>query len=174
MKWVHPWFLRMMACHTASRGPPIRIASGSSESVARVFGVVGEDRLVAAHPGVVVDVARLGHPHHRVDEQVGADLGRGPHGQLDVGAVHRVAGLEGDDLGPAQLGELGAELRRGPAQVGEVVVDGQLEALDGPADVPGVAPVEQIADAGVARIGRCRRRCSASASPVRPPHVLDV
>ena len=26
MKWVSPWFLRMMACQSASRGPPMRIA----------------------------------------------------------------------------------------------------------------------------------------------------
>ena len=32
MKCVTPWFLRMSACQMASRGPPMRMASGSRES----------------------------------------------------------------------------------------------------------------------------------------------
>ena len=73
MKWVQPWFLRMMACHSASRGPPMRMASGSSDSERGLARVVLQQRLVAAHARVVVDVAGLGHAHRGVDEQVGLD-----------------------------------------------------------------------------------------------------
>ena len=64
----------------------------------RVLRVVRHERLVAADARVVVDVARLGHADDRVDEQVGAFFLRGAERELVVGAVHRVAGLEGDDL----------------------------------------------------------------------------
>ena len=32
MKWVQPWFLRMSPCHTASRGPAMRMASATAAS----------------------------------------------------------------------------------------------------------------------------------------------
>ena len=41
MKWEAPWFLRMIACQTASRGPAIRMASGSSERRAVPVGKHG-------------------------------------------------------------------------------------------------------------------------------------
>ena len=66
--------------------------------VGRVLRVVGHERLVAANARVVVDVARLGHADDRMDEQVGFLFLRGAERELVVGAVHRVAGLEGDDL----------------------------------------------------------------------------
>ena len=130
MKWVQPWFLRMMACHTASRGPPIRIARLSSDKLGGVARVAIEDGLIGPHPGVVIDVARLGQADHGVDQQVGLGLGRGPHGQLDVGAVHRIAGLEGHDLAPALAGELRAQLGRRAAQQSEVVVERWLQTLE--------------------------------------------
>ena len=59
--------------------------------------------LVAAHAGEVVDVAGLGHAHHRVNQQIGLYFARGAEGQFLVGAVHGVTGLEGHHLAPAQL-----------------------------------------------------------------------
>ena len=41
MKWVQPWFLRIMACQIASRGPPMRIASGSRASLTVPGGYFG-------------------------------------------------------------------------------------------------------------------------------------
>ena len=64
----------------------------------RVLRVVRHEGLVAADARVVVDVARLGHADDRVDEQVRAFFLRGAERELVVRAVHRVAGLEGDDL----------------------------------------------------------------------------
>ena len=77
--------------------------------------ILVEHRLVAAHAGEVVDVAGLGHADRRVDQQVRLRLAGGAEGQLLVGAVQRVAGLEGDDAAPAELAEVGAELVRGVA-----------------------------------------------------------
>ena len=71
--------------------------------------------LVAAHPGVVVHVTRLGHPDGGVDEEVGLDLASRPQGELDVGAVHGVAGLERHHPLPSELVEAGTAAAPGTA-----------------------------------------------------------
>ena len=73
----------------------------------------------------------------------------GAERELVVGAVHRVAGLEGDDLPPAALGELLAELGRRVAQRAIVVVQRRLQRLDLAADVDRLALVHQVADGRV-------------------------
>ena len=64
--------------------------------------VVVDQGAIAPDPGEMVHVARLGHADDRVDQQAAADLLGGPLGQLFVGPVQGVAGLEGDDPAPAQ------------------------------------------------------------------------
>lgn len=59
--------------------------------------------LVDTDTGKVIDVARLGQTNDGVDEHVGLTGTGSANGQLTMGAVHWVAGLEGDDLGPAKL-----------------------------------------------------------------------
>ena len=66
---------------------------------------------VVAHAAVNAGKAartRARHAHRRVEEEVGARLARRAQGELEVGAVHGVAGLEGDHLAPTQAVELGA------------------------------------------------------------------
>jgi hypothetical protein len=132
MKWVTPWFLRIRPCQTASRGPAMRIARLSSDSVVVAAGILVEHRLVAAHPGEVVDVARLGQADDRMDQQVGLGLLGGAEGQLLVRAVQRVAGLERDDLAPAELAEQRAQLVRRVAAGAVVVMHRRLDAVTGP------------------------------------------
>jgi hypothetical protein len=91
-------------------------------------GVAGQQGLVDADAGEVVDVAGLGQADDGVDEHVGLAGAGSADGQLAVSAVHGVACLEGDDLGPAQLVEVRAQLRGGEAQADVVVV---LQAVDG-------------------------------------------
>ena len=56
-------------------------------------------RLVAADARVVIDVARLGHADHRMNQQpCVADFRGARKRQLFVRAVHRVARLERDDV----------------------------------------------------------------------------
>ena len=118
------------------------------------MGVAVHDRLVAADPRVVVDVTRLGHADDGMDEEVGLHLLGRPQGELVVGTVQRVAGLEGDHPAPAQAGELGPQLRRRAAQRRVVVVGGQLDALQGAGQVVGVRPLEQVGDARMGGVGR--------------------
>lgn len=78
--------------------------------VAHAVGVSGHDGLIHTHTGVVVDVTGLGETHDGVDEYVGLALSGSEHGELTVSAVHGVTGLEGDDLAPSELGEVGSQL----------------------------------------------------------------
>jgi len=90
--------------------------------------IAGEKGLVDADAGEVVDVAWFREADDRVDEDVCLAGAGGADGQFAVGAVHGVAGLEGDDAGPAQLFEVDAQFGGGVAQ-GDVVV--VVEAVDG-------------------------------------------
>ena len=58
----------------------------------------------------MVDVAGLGHADHRMEQQVGLGELRRALGQLLVRAMHRVAGLEGDDARPAPALEFLAQI----------------------------------------------------------------
>ncbi len=73
--------------------------------------VAAHETLIAAHAGVVIDVSGLGHPDHRMDEQVRLHFPRGTQGELKVGPVHRIAGLEGDDPAPSQALEPTTQVR---------------------------------------------------------------
>ena len=97
----------------------------------------------------------------------------GAQGQLAVGAVHRVAGLEGDHPAPALAGELGAQLGRRLAQGAEVVVDGELHPLQAAADGDRVGLLEQVGDAGVLGVGGAEGRLGARLA-VGLPDLLDV
>ena len=55
--------------------------------------------------------------------------------QLLVGAVQRVAGLEGHNLAPAQFAEVGAQLVWGVAAGAEIIVHRLLDAGHGAAQV---------------------------------------
>ena len=61
----------------------------------------------------MVDVTGLGEADDRVDKDIGLALAGGADSELTVSTVHRVAGLEGDDLAPSELLEVCAELSRG-------------------------------------------------------------
>ena len=76
-----------------------------------------DQRLVGVHAHVGVDVVALGFADQRV--QAGPGVVAGPQQRLQtvdqgvfVGAVQRVAGLEGDDALPALLGQQLADLAR--------------------------------------------------------------
>ena len=89
--------------------------------------------LVAAHPHVRGDVARLGLADQGVQEEPVGDLQRGL-GQVLVGAVDRVPGLEGDDPLPAPVGERLLRLlgRQVAAHEGVLVVRAGRRPRSGP------------------------------------------
>ena len=81
--------------------------------MAHAVRVLGHDSLVDTDTGVVVDITGLGETDDGVDEHVRLPLAGGADGELTVGTVHGVTGLEGDNLAPCKLLEVSAELSRG-------------------------------------------------------------
>ena len=132
--------------------------SGQSDplllTAAQLHRVAVEQCHVAAHASGVVDIAGLGHPHHRVDEQLASDLASRAPGELQVGAVHGIASLERDDATPAGLDELGTQLCRSPAEVLEVVVCRRHDALEPAPDAGPVGRLQQLVDTRVLRAPR--------------------
>ena len=169
--WVQPWLRRIMPV-------PDRLARAAhahreveERHGGRGAGILVEHRLVAAHAGEVVDVAGLGQAHDGVDQQVRLRLPRGAEGQLLMRAVEGVAGLERDDLAPAELAEVGAQLVGRVAAGAEIVVHGRLDAGDRPAEIDRPGLVMQVGDGGVRAVvgrrtrGRPRATCPGSRGP---------
>ena len=120
----------------ADEGVPERLARpghphGQIEQAERrgLFGVGFQQVFVAAHPRIVVDIAGPGRAHRRMNEQIGLGLLNGAQGQFLMGAVHRVASLEGDYPSPAQLDKAVAQFARRVAPLWEIVMRGRLDAV---------------------------------------------
>lgn len=112
-------------------------------------GVAREEGLVDAHARKVVNVAGLGQADDGVDEDVGVVRAGSADRQFTVGAVHGVAGLEGDDPAPAELVEVCAQLSGGVPQVDKVVVLQAVDSLELTADVELTSRVEEVVDGRV-------------------------
>ena len=105
--------------------------------------------LVAAHAGEVIHVARLGHANNRMDEKVRLRFFRGAEGQFLMRAVEWVAGLEGHNLAPTKLAEIGAQFVRCVAACAEIIVDGLLNAGYRAAKVNFARSIVQVVHRGV-------------------------
>ena len=66
-------------------------------------GVAGEKGLVDAYAGKVVNVSGLSEAYNGVDQDVRLTGAGSADGELAVGAVHGVAGLESDDSSPTKF-----------------------------------------------------------------------
>lgn len=91
----------------------VRHSLGEIEQV-QCGGPVGEvrrDALVAAHPGEAVDVAGQSRADDGMDEEARLACAGSFERELDLGAVHGVAGLKDDDAPPAEGAETFSELR---------------------------------------------------------------
>ena len=97
----------------------------------------------------MVNVTGLGQTDDGVDKDVGLSGAGGNDGELTVSAVHGVAGLESDNLGPAKLLEVKTELGRGVAESDVVVVHQALDGLDLAADVDVASGVVEVLDGRV-------------------------
>ena len=147
-----------MAWSSASRGPAMRIDERQQGEHRRLRREALEHRLVAAHAGVVVEVARLGHADDRMDEEIGLRLLGGGERQLAVRAVHRVAGLERHHPAPAAAGQLLPHLGRGEAQGPEVVMGGELQAFEAAGEGDPPLALVEVGDAGVLAVGGAEDR----------------
>ena len=89
----------------AGPGHPHGQGQQAEDHRARLVVVVDQGP-IAPDPGEMVHVARLGHADDGMDQEAAADLLGRPLGQLLVGPVQGIAGLEGDDPLPAQVLEM--------------------------------------------------------------------
>lgn len=105
--------------------------------------------MVDAHASEVVDVAGFCEADDGVDEHVSLTGSSGAYGEFSVGAVHGIAGLEGDDAGPAQFFEVDAEFGGGVAEGDVVVVVEAGDGGDGTADVVSLGGVVEVFDCWV-------------------------
>jgi hypothetical protein len=131
---------------------------GQQGEDSHAVGVAGHQRLVDADTGEVVNVAGLGETDHGVDEDVGLAGSCSADRQLTMSAVHGVPRLEGDDLLPAQLVEVQAQLGGRVAQTDIVVVLQAVNSLKLAAHVELVRSVEEVLD--------CRMRLVVGAKDV--------
>ena len=106
------------------------------------------DVAVAAHPGVVVEIPRLGHARDRQDQQAGPRLPHGLDGHFELGAVDRVLRDEPHHALPAQLAHRRGDLRGRLPDFPEIKVQRQAQHFEFAADVE--APVRfEIVRAGM-------------------------
>ena len=136
-------------------------------------GYFGQQQLVAAGADEIIHVAGLGHAHRRMDQQIRLNLLGGAHRQFDVSAMHRVAGLERDDLGPAHALKFRANVLRSQTQFAEIVVRGFLQSFDFSADVPRIRLVDGVVGARMRGAGRAKYSFGFGRA-IGLPHVFDV
>jgi hypothetical protein len=86
-------------------------SEGQKSESSHAVGVSGQKSLVDTDTGEVVNVTGLGKTDDGLDQDVGLLGAGGADRQLTVSSVHGVSGLESDDLLPAELVEVSAELR---------------------------------------------------------------
>ena len=120
--------------------------------------VARHDRLVAAHTRVVIDIARLGHSDHRMDEQARLGFLGGAQRELEMRAMQWVPCLEGNDPPPAKHRELCPQLRGSVTQVAIVVMHGGVHALEPAGNIVPLRLLQKMVDARMLGIGRAEDR----------------
>ena len=93
-----------------------------------------------------------------MNQEVGFNLLGRAESEFHVGAVHRVARLEGNHAAPSETSELSPQFRRRMAQRTEIIVRGSLQAFDAPADVPRIRLVHRVVSAGMCLAGAIKHR----------------
>jgi hypothetical protein len=134
--------------------------------------VAGQEGLVDTDTGEVVNVTRLGQANDGVDENVGLLGPGGANGKLTVSAVHGVASLESNDLLPAELVEVGAELRRSESEIEEVIMLQAVDSLNLATDVELLSNAEEVLDTRVGVIVAAED-LNGLLDLVRPVDIVD-
>ncbi len=108
-----------------------------------------------------------------MNEKIGFDLLGGAHGEFDMGAVHRIAGLEGDDARPSQTAEFSAQFGGRKTQGAKIIMRGWLDSLDGAAHIPRVRLVDGVVGAGMSSAGRIKNLLGFFGA-IRLPDIANV
>lgn len=122
---------------------------GQKSESSHAVGVSGQESLVDTDTGEVVNVTGLGETNDGLDQNVGLLRAGGADRQLTMSSVHGVSGLESDDLLPAELVEVSAELRGSESEVEEIVVLETVDSLKLTTNVELLSGIKEILDTGV-------------------------
>lgn len=120
--------------------------------VSHTLGEGGHQSLVSSNSGVVVDVSWFGKTDDGVNKNVGSSLSGGSDGQLSVGSVHWVSGLESDDLSPRDFVEVGSKLGGRVSETDVVVVGRSLDSRDRSTDVELLDLVVEVEGVGMGNV----------------------
>ena len=120
----------------------------------------------------MIHVARLGHSHHRMNQQIGLVLSDCPPCQLEMRPMQGIARLKGDYPLPTPLPEQRPELARGVPERTEVVVRRQFQPVDRAAEIKRSRLPQHELDARVLEAGRAIDLPSLRHT-VGPPKILD-
>ncbi len=110
-----------------------------------------DQRAIGAHAGVMVDVTGPRQPHDRMQQEHAVHFRNGAPGQFLVGAMQRIACLEGDDVVVAVLVQQTARFGRRATQEAKVLVRRCLQHLESAGKVERT-PAVHFRDQGVARV----------------------
>jgi hypothetical protein len=127
-------------------------SEGQEGESSHAGGVAADNGFVDTDTGEVVDIAGLGQTDNGVDQDVGLARTSSTDSQLTMGTVHGVTSLEGNNTGPVQLLEVGADLCRGVSVGDIVVVDRGLNGLNVSSDVEFLDGLVEVLDRGVSNI----------------------
>lgn len=122
---------------------------GQESKVGHTLGIRGHESLIGSDTSVVIDISGLGKTDNGVDEDVCSSLTGSSDGELSVGPVHRVSGLESDNLSPGELVEVSSELGGSESEGNVVKVGRSLDSLDLTADVELLNVVAEVSDGRV-------------------------
>lgn len=122
---------------------------GQKSESSHAVGVSGQESLVDTDTGEVVNVTGLGETNDGLDQNVGLLRAGGADRQLTMSSVHGVSGLESDDLLPAELVEVSAELRGSESEVEEIVVLETVDSLKLTTNVELLSGIKEILNTGV-------------------------
>lgn len=135
-------------------------SEGQEGKMGHTLGIRGHESLVSSDSSVVVNISGLGKTDNGVDEDIGSSLTGSSNGKLSVGSVHRVSGLESDNLSPGELVEMGSELGGGVSEGNVVKVGRSLDSLDLTADVELLDIVAEVGDGRVGNVIRTQNLLS--------------
>lgn len=124
-------------------------SEGQESKVGHTLGIRGHESLVSSDTSVVINISGLGKTDNGVDEDVCSSLTGSSDGELSVGTVHRVSGLESDNLAPGELVEVSSELGGSVSKGNVVKVSRSLDSLDLTADVKLLNVVAEVCDGRV-------------------------
>ena len=122
---------------------------GQQSQSSHTVGVSRQKSLVDTDTGEVVNVTGLGHTNDGVDKDVGLLRSGSADRQLTVSTVHGVTGLESDNLLPAELVEVRAQLGGSEAKLKEIIVLESGNSLELTTNVEVLGGAEEVLDTRV-------------------------